>query len=168
MNKVFIYFLFFLFCSFFLSLFAYSNARTNGNINTKVKHKNPIIYYEPAKVVLSGTLDLQTFPGPPNYESIKSGDEIETHFYLKLKRTVDVIPRKDNTDKEARVERNVKIVQLSIAADDDALWAKFRKNGKGKKVQISGSLFHRFTGHHHSRVIMLVEKMIPEKCPLPK
>lgn len=58
----------------------------------KAKHKNHLVYYEPAKVVLSGKLDLQTFPGPPNYESIKSGDEIETHFYLKLNRAINVVP----------------------------------------------------------------------------
>ena len=45
---------------------------------------NAIVTYEPEIVELVGTLDLQTFPGPPNYDSIQKGDDIERHFYLKL------------------------------------------------------------------------------------
>lgn len=39
---------------------------------------------EDQRVTLQGTLIQQTLPGPPNYESIKDGDEAVTYDYLKL------------------------------------------------------------------------------------
>lgn len=124
---------------------------------------NRVVTYEPEQFELRGTLDLQTFPGPPNYESIKDGDEIERHFYLKLEFPIDLIPLVSGhpTVSNPDPEKNVEIVQLSIDAGDDALWAKFRKVGKGARVKILGTLFHRFTGHHHSRVLLIVKKMEP-------
>lgn len=76
---------------------------------------NPVSTYGPSVVELMGYLDLQTFPGPPNYESVGAGD--------------------------------------------NGLWDKFRKLGKGTHVKIQGTLFHRFTGHHHSRVLMIAESV---------
>ena len=120
--------------------------------------------YEPTKVELTGTLDLQTFPGPPNYESIQEGDEIERHFYLKLDAPVDVMPRGEHpTVDNPEEEKNIKVMQLAIDAEDDTLWARFRRAGKGAHVKIRGSLFRRFTGHHHSRVLLGVNEMEPLK-----
>ena len=48
------------------------------------------LFYEPVDVRVSGTLEIQTFPGPPGYESIKNGDEIESCWYLRLDEPVDV------------------------------------------------------------------------------
>jgi hypothetical protein len=41
--------------------------------------------YEPKIVRLSGVLVRETYPGRPNYESIKKGDETETIWVLRLK-----------------------------------------------------------------------------------
>ena len=127
---------------------------------------NQIVTYEPSIFKFSGVLDLQTFPGPPNYESIKEGDEIERHFYLKLNHPINVIPNpkeKNHEFENATVEKNVRIFQLVISADGSAksesIWKFLRKKGKGKKVEITGSLFHRFTGHHHSRVLLSVNNV---------
>jgi hypothetical protein len=56
----------------------------------------------------------------------------------------------------------VNIIQLSISEADTKIWKKFRKFGEGKRVKIQGTLFHRFTGHHHSRVLMLVSSVSEE------
>ena len=120
---------------------------------------NPIVHYEPSRVKLSGSLDLQTFPGPPNYESIADGDRMERHFYLKLDQPIDVLESKEDTDQNSENEKNVQIVQLAINGEDEALWSKFRRAGKGAHVVITGELFHRLTGHHHSRVLLSVEKL---------
>jgi hypothetical protein len=113
-------------------------------------------------VELEGILDLQVFPGPPNYESIKSGDEIERHFYLKLTSPIDVLPKGKHPGVEnVEEERNVRILQLAIDGENDELWARFRKVGKGSHVKILGTLFHRFTAHHHSRVLLSVKSMEP-------
>ncbi len=134
----------------FLLLFLFSCASLAAN---------QVLTYGPSVVELKGTLDLQTFPGPPNYESIAGGDRIERHFYLKLNRPIDVLPKTgENSGVEnAEEERNVKIIQLSIS--EERLWSRFRKLGEGGSVKLRGTLFHRFTGHHHSRVLMVVTDM---------
>jgi len=124
---------------------------------------NKVLTYGPAIVELQGTLDLQTFPGPPSYESIQNGDEIERHFYLKPDKPFDVLPDGKNVGIEnAEEERNVKIVQLAFSEEDDGLWNRFRKLGRGGRVTVKGTLFHRFTGHHHSRVLFIAESMHPQ------
>ena len=40
--------------------------------------------YEPAVVTVQGKLVRKTFPGPPNYKDIRTGDEVETNWYLAL------------------------------------------------------------------------------------
>lgn len=123
---------------------------------------NRTLSYDPEVVELTGVLDLQTFPGPPNYESIQNGDNVERHFYLRLDAPVDVKPiEKQSAIDTFEMELNVKIIQLAINGEDDPLWSRFRKTGKGGHVKIVGKLFHRFTGHHHSRVLLSVEKMDP-------
>ena len=118
--------------------------------------------YAPSVVKVTGKLDLQTFPGPPGFESIKNGDDAERHFYLKLDTPFDVQPSKEDEGVEnAEEEKNVRILQLSISEENDKLWSRFRKLGKGGHVSIEGTLFHRFTGHHHSRVLLIVRKMEP-------
>lgn len=111
---------------------------------------------------LIGTLDVQTFPGSPNYDSIKDGDEIETHFYLKLGTPVDVLPTgKHPGVQDPEEERDVTIVQLAIDAENEALWTRLRRIGKGGRVKATGTLLHRFTGHHHSRVLLDVIGLEP-------
>jgi len=126
---------------------------------------NRQVHYEPVKVELTGRLDLQTFPGPPNYESIASGDEIERHFYLALIQPVDVVvTEKDNKSAVNGDSFNaVKILQLVVIKDEH--WARLRELGEGGEVTIKGTLFQRFTGHHHSRVLLSVESVMPHAKP---
>src|SRR5215813_15064234 len=42
--------------------------------------------YEPTVVKLRGTIISRTFPGPPNYESIREGDTPEAYWLLVLPR----------------------------------------------------------------------------------
>lgn len=116
--------------------------------------KNPVYRYEPDKVTLEGTLELQTFPGPPNYESIKSGDRIETQWYMRLDRAIDVETNPMDTTGPWEPEKNVKIVQVIIGDKD------WDKRGKGKRIRATGTLSHAITGHHHARVLLDVQQMV--------
>ncbi|MDR3608829.1 MAG: DUF4431 domain-containing protein [Oligoflexia bacterium] len=120
---------------------------------------NQAFNYEPSSVELNGVLELQTFPGPPNYDSIASGDQIERDLYLKLDQPIDVIEGKQDHIDNPATERNVTVVQLAINAEDGKLWSKFRSAGKDAHVRVKGGLFHRFTGHHHARVLLDVQSM---------
>lgn len=114
---------------------------------------NRTLRYEPDKVSLEGTLELQTFPGRPNYESIQNGDEAETQWYLRLNEPIEVEPNPKNQAESSELEKNVKIVQVVI---DDKDWSK---RGEGKRIRASGSLFHRWSGHHHARVLLNIDTM---------
>ena len=129
-------------------------------ISLNIYAANKQVNYEPSIVELSGKLKRETFPGRPNYESIESGDEIETHYYLSLDQKIDVI--KNTNDKSTSINdesvTNVNILQLVISNDSD--WAKLKKAGVGASVKIKGTLFKRHTGHHHSRVLFEVQNIV--------
>ena len=129
-------------------------------ISLNIYAANKQVNYEPSIVELSGKLKRETFPGRPNYESIKSGDEIETHYYLSLDQKIDVI--KNTNDKSPSINDesvlNVKVLQLVIGNDSD--WAKLKKAEVGASVKIKGTLFKRHTGHHHSRVLFEVQNIV--------
>lgn len=116
--------------------------------------KNVQLKYDPSTVALTGTIEMQTFSGLPNYESIASGDKAEKNFYLRLDHSIDVIGDKNNPGNNAETEKNVRIVQLAIG--DDEAWEQVVKAGAGAHVSLKGHLYHRFNGHHHSRVLMSV------------
>jgi hypothetical protein len=126
---------------------------------------NRQVHYEPATVELTGRLDLQTFPGPPNYESIESGDEIERHFYLDLIQPVDVVVMEKNNKSAVNGDsfNAVKILQLVVTKDEQ--WARLRELGEGRDVTIKGTLFQRFTGHHHARVLLSIESIMHPTKP---
>lgn len=124
--------------------------------------KNKLLTYDPTVVELTGALDEQTFPGPPNYYSIKDGDEIEGCYYFKLDQPIDVRATKDSAPAvNSDPEKNVKVVQLAILGTDEKLWKIFRKIGVGGRAKIKGTLFHRWTGHHHARVLLSVTEVEP-------
>jgi len=95
--------------------------------------------YEPAVVTLEGTLVRRTFPGPPNYESIRKGDRPETAWILELGAPVCVYPD---------------------SAEPDILW--------GKEVIVMGTLYGVHTGHHHTPVLLTIESIekAPALAPL--
>jgi hypothetical protein len=113
---------------------------------------NKIVHYEPEVVKLEGIVETQTFPGRPNYESIKNGDEIEKGPYLRLRQPINVLVMPNDNVNEK--ENNVKIIQ--IVDGNDADWQKLKKGGR---FRITGMLFHRLTGHHHSRVLIDVKQI---------
>lgn len=111
---------------------------------------NQVVYYDPYVVKLEGTVEFQTFPGLPGYESIKNGDEIERGPYLRLKHPIDVaVVQNDNENEPVK---NVKVMQIVDGRDAD--WEKFRSGGH---FRIVGKLFQQISGHHHSRVLIEVE-----------
>src|SRR5215831_8689740 len=68
--------------------------------------------YEPTVVKLTGTIISRTFPGPPNYESIKDGDGPETYWLLVLRRPVCVDQGKPGEFNEAK--KGIRRIQLAF------------------------------------------------------
>jgi len=100
-------------------------------------------------VELSGILSSETFPGPPNYESVATGDKSETYFFV-----VPVSPLcvrqgdASGLEPAAAGVRGVQLIFFDLSAYD-----KLRPF-LGKKVRCTGNLIGAHTGHHHSEVLL--------------
>jgi hypothetical protein len=105
--------------------------------------------YEADAVQLTGTISKKTFPGPPNYESIRRGDKPETYWILHLPRSVCTTAGADSD-----AESGVTDLQLILTQKQYALYKKFV--GRKVRVTVTGRLMHAHTGHHHTPVLMEV------------
>jgi hypothetical protein len=121
---------------------------------TSASAHSSVYHYEPRLVELRGTIELQTFPGRPGYESIKNGDELERGWYLRLKQSIEVRKSAVDADPNSLTEKNVKILQMAMNYDVTA-----KQIPLGKNVCVSGHLFHAISGHHHSRVLIEVRRI---------
>ena len=107
--------------------------------------------YWPAVVTLTGTLRAQVFPGPPNYESIRRGDRRERAIILTLaSRTCMTGKESDDLDVP---ESNIREMQLVVTKS--AHWKTVERR-LGKRVTVTGTLFHGFNGHHRTKVFVTV------------
>jgi len=107
--------------------------------------------YWPTAVTLVGTLYSKSFPGPPNYESIRHGDRKEGALLLKLDAPAC-------TTGNGRVEEgsftNLREMQL-VVFDNDEHWKTVHRR-MGKRVVVTGTLFGAHTGHHRTKVLIEV------------
>ncbi len=107
--------------------------------------------YEPTSITLSGKLERKTFPGQPNYESVATGDDPETGFYLVLASPLCAVgvPNSVNTE----THTNVRLVQLTLNQQG---YAKLRPL-IGKNIHVRGQIFGWQTGHHHTPLLLEFE-----------
>lgn len=127
---------------------------------------NQTLYYEPNIVTLKGHIISLTFPGPPNYESIKKGDKAERGPYLILDNPIDIAisPNDQSKDNSDEPKNNVKLIQLIVMNDKD--WKAIKD---GNYVSITGPLSSSITGHHHARALLTVKQVtVLSKEKLPK
>jgi hypothetical protein len=110
----------------------------------------PCLQYAPAQVALKGTLHRKTYPGPPNFESVKHGDAAETGFYLALARPICTSAGKDAEESGVA---GVKQVQLILSqAQYDQLRPQL-----GRVIELRGALHEADNGHHHAPVLLAVK-----------
>jgi hypothetical protein len=99
--------------------------------------------------IFTGSLELHTYPGPPNYKSIKKGDESETHLYLKSDQPI-TIHFKDFDKSQAPVTEQVSLFQFGGDFDEHFFKVARKKN----HVTLKGDLFESFSGHHHTHFLI--------------
>jgi hypothetical protein len=125
-----------------------------GVLSSPVVAKNKVVYYEPKLVDLNGSIITLKYPGPPNYESIKNGDAEEIGAYLILKKPIDVKTLSNVEIGNDEYEKNIKLIQLIVL--NHAYWSKLKE---GNYVNLTGTLSHALTGHHHARILITIEKI---------
>jgi len=114
----------------------------------------PCLKYEPEIVVLTGTIKRHKFPGPPNFESVRNGDSLETYWLLQLPKPVCVETPTPN-EPVNKAEANISVLQILISD-----YGKYRRL-LGKRVKVTGTLFHQITGHHHTKVLINASNIEP-------
>ncbi|HAT1515640.1 TPA: DUF4431 domain-containing protein [Morganella morganii] len=118
-------------------------------------------YEEGQQVTLSGTLERTVFPGPPNYESVESGDKPETYWTLNTKDPIKCAKGSADWGKKDQF-------QLIVSGD----FYKENERYLGRKVFVTGRLAYSETGHHHTPIMIGVESMTPimkdKVTPTPK
>lgn len=109
----------------------------------------PCAAYDVDGVVLSGTVVLRTFFGPPNYGESPETDARETQALLRLDRPLCTV---ESEEREESAERNQRLVTL-VPIGGLAL-----KPYAGKHVAVKGSLFHADNGHHRTPVLIAIRQ----------
>jgi hypothetical protein len=124
-----------------------------GNAQTKPKQTYRWLDYEPSVVSLKGKLVVKRYYGPPNFGENPKTDEKEDMPVLLLSEPVNV--RGKNESGPAAIDdesvKNVREMALVLRMP--------HKNLIGRTVIIKGTLFHAFTGHHHTAVLMDVQSI---------
>jgi hypothetical protein len=108
--------------------------------------------YEPAVVELRGKLITKMYYGPPNFGEHPKTDSKETPPILALSHPINVRGNPDSDIEYDRISvKHIQRVELVLTLP--------HKNMMGKNVIVSGTLFHAFTGHHHTDVLMEVQSI---------
>lgn len=108
--------------------------------------------YEPVVVELRGKLITKWYYGPPNYGEDPKTDSRELLPVLLLSKPVNVRGNSDPAGPEEQVSvEHVRKMELVLTIP--------HKNMIGKNVIVKGTLFHGFTGHHHTDVLMDVQSI---------
>jgi hypothetical protein len=97
--------------------------------------------YEPETIHIVGILQREVFPGPPNYENIRTGDSPETVWFVAL----------DN-DAGKVTETGERRIQLILPENQYT-------HLLNQTVVVTGTLFDAHTVHHHTPVLMFVTKL---------
>jgi hypothetical protein len=106
--------------------------------------------YEPETVTLEGTVTRRVFPGPPNFDSVTAGDKKLVHWILRLKRPICVGSEKEADDLH---EVEAEVLEVQIAPKDHRFYERNRR-ALGKRVRVTGTLFHQITAWHVTKVIL--------------
>lgn len=122
----------------------YRNIAGSKNISSPTSG----CYEEGQQVTLSGTLERTVFPGPPNYESVESGDKPETYWTLNTRDPIKCAKGSADWGKKDQF-------QLIVSGDF------YKENEKylGGKVSVTGKLAYSETGHHHTPIMINVDSI---------
>ncbi|ATG89166.1 DUF4431 domain-containing protein [Methylomonas koyamae] len=103
------------------------------------------LHYSGDPITLTGKVKLQTFFGPPNYGENPDTDSRETQAILLLEKPICV---EANPKDYEEAEQNQREITLVPQGKENL------KVYEGKQIMVQGTLYHAFTGHHHTPVLI--------------
>ena len=144
-------------CTAYILALAAMNTVTVAVLG-QTKPMKKCLPYEPAEVSLIGKLVRKTFPGPPEYESIRKGDKPEIFWLIQLRGPLCTNEDAENPELNPAYD-DVREVQLVVVP------AQYRryKNLVGQEVEATGTLFGEHTIHHRTAVLLTVKDI--QKLP---
>lgn len=124
-------------------------------ISTSAAHSQ-CLKCDPAVVTLKGTIFPKDFPGPPNYESIRRGDERMRYWIFRLNKPICV--EGDDFDKT----RVANVRELQLVFMDESFYSRYRRYVRQHAhFQVVGSLYHQHTAHHITKILITVKSLLP-------
>jgi hypothetical protein len=105
-------------------------------------------------VSFEGRVSRETFPGPPNYQSIDDGDQPETVWILTVDKAYCVTAESMEDGSTYEVAKST--TRFQLAFEDSSVYEKQRALVEQRAV-VSGLLFAGHTGHHHTKALVSVK-----------
>lgn len=131
-----------------------SDANIEKKKNQKTENPNKSTYYYGDNQTLIGTFDIKKIFVEDGAEN-ENGKTIYPYF-LFLSSPIKVVPAVAD-DSENIVETGV--TELHLVLDENLINYLKSNQAYGKKVKMTGELFHSNTAHHHSAVLMDVKNI---------
>jgi hypothetical protein len=107
-------------------------------------------------VSFTGKISRETFPGPPNYESIDNGDTPETFWILTITSPRCVVAESMENGSLYEVAKSTTRFQLAF---EDSTVYKQQKKLVEKNATVTGQLFVGDNGHHHTKALISVKSI---------
>lgn len=104
-----------------------------------------------ASATVTGVLTVQTFAGPPNYESIASGDAEERAFILEL-------PTRMCADDGEFIDNSTTFDRVHVSSSVPAL-LDILDAAVGRRVIVHGEAFGAHTGHHRAPLVISADQV---------
>jgi hypothetical protein len=124
-----------------------------GGLEITAQQKSRWLPYEPATVELEGRLTVQSKYGPPNFgENPKTDAKVKVPVLVLL--TLINVRGTPGDAHNAISVRGVRRIQLIFSNPKTPY-----KESTGKIVVVKGTLFHAFSGHHYTKVVMDVSSI---------
>ena len=136
-----------------LFLLGFQNAAKQQG-NSKVVGNN--YHFEPEVSTLTGTVKSEVFFGPPGYGENPKTDKKETAYILQLSKPINVIA----TDPEDDLNSTTKnVTKIQLVSERNFKLSNFNN----KTVKVSGTFFSAISGHHHTKILIDVNKIEQKK-----
>jgi hypothetical protein len=108
-------------------------------------------------LIFEGFLAHHIFPGPPNYEDVRRGDQPEPAYILQLDQPV-CATGDEFVNENKKIDR-VQIYPGQESSTSRRLWKEMRRM-VGQRVSVEGkSAFGAHTAHHHAPLLLPIDRI---------